>query len=195
MGRAARVHSGLMSSVQRTGYESARPTHVCAATGRALEAGERYVAVLTESPESEELVRSDYTLGAWEAGHRPGRPVLAVWRATEGDRRRGAAEVMSTEEMLALFESMEAAEGGRAAVFRYLLALLLLRKRVYRVVDQRVGEQGRPVLQLVRRGGQQGIEPEVVEVVDPGMDEEAVAAGIEELGAVLAGAEPQGGGA
>lgn len=168
---------------------------MCAATGRALEPGERYVAVLTEAPESEELVRFDYTLGAWESGSRPERGVIAVWRATEGERKQGGSELMGTEELLALFEGMEGGEGARAAVFRYLLALLLLRKRLYRVVDQRVGEGGRPVLQLVRRGGEKGIAPEVVEVVDPGMDEEAVAAGIGELGAVLAGGEAQGGAA
>lgn len=160
---------------------------MCAATGRALEPGERYVAVLTEPPGSEDLVRRDYSLPAWEGGARPAEPLVAVWRTTEGDRRGPGTGLMGTEEMLALFESMEAAEEGRAAVFRYLLSLLLLRKRLYRVVDQRVGEHGRPVLQMVRRGGEKGIEPEVVEVVDPGMDEESVAAGIGELGAVLAG--------
>jgi len=182
-----------MSSLQRTGYESARPTHVCAQTGRVLEPGERYVAALTDSAEGEELVRFDYAAEAWEAGARPARPLIAVWRATEGERGTAGGAVLDTEEILALFEGMEPVEEGRAAVFRYLLALLLLRKRLFRVVDQRVGAAGRPVLQLVRRGGPGGIEPEIIEVVDPGMDEEAVAAGIEELGAVLAGAD--GGGA
>ncbi|VAX35762.1 hypothetical protein MNBD_PLANCTO03-272, partial [hydrothermal vent metagenome] len=54
---------------------------------------------------------------------------------------------------------------------------------------------GRPVLLLVRRGGPKNIEPEVHEVVDPGMDEDAIAAGIEELGAVLVGTNTNGGGA
>lgn len=184
-----------MSALQRTGYESARPTHVCASTGRSFESGERYVATLTESAESDELVRFDFGAEAWEAGARPGPPVIAVWRPTEGDRGSGRSALLGTDDLLGLFEGMEAAEEGRAAVFRYLLALMLLRKRLFRVIDQRVGEHGRPVLQLVRRGGAKGIEPEVHEVVDPGMDEDAVAAGIEELGAVLAGGDADGGGA
>lgn len=168
---------------------------MCAATGRSLVPGERYIAVLTDDPESDDLVRLDYGLEAWEGGARPGRPSIAVWRATEGDRKQSGSGLMGAEEVLALFEGMDGAEEGRAAVFRYLLALLLLRKRLYRVVDQRVGDNGRPVLQLVRRGGQKGVEPEVVEVVDPGMDEEAIAVGIEELGAMLAGGESQDGAA
>ena len=179
-----------MSSLQRTGYESARPTHVCAATGRALEAGERYVAALTDAAESDALVRLDYSVDAWEAGARPHRPLVAVWRAIETDREPGSNTLLSPDELLGLFEGLEPAAEGRAAVFRYLLALMLLRKRLFRVVDHRVGDNARPVLQLVRRGGPKNIEPEVIEVVDPGMDEEAVAAGIEELGAVLgAGAD------
>jgi hypothetical protein len=108
-----------------------------------------------------------------------------MWRPVESERGPGRPGIVDDEELLALFEGMDAAEEGRAAVFRYLVALLLLRKRLFRVVDQRVGESGRPVLQIARRGGPKGIEPEIMEVVDPGMDEAAVAEGIAELGAVL----------
>jgi len=166
---------------------------VCASTGRPLASGERYVAALTDRAESDELARFDYTLGAWEAGARPERALLAVWKTTETERDSGGRTVLDTEELLALFEGMEPVEEGRAAVFRYLLALMLLRQRLFRVVDQRVGGNGRPVLQLVRRGGPKNLEPEVVEVVDPGMDAEAVAAGIEELAVVLAGGADGGG--
>jgi len=178
-----------MSGIQRTGYESARPTHVCAASGRRFQVGERFVATLAESPDSEDLVRFDYCPEAWEAGARPSAPfrLIATWRSTEGERAAGGSALVGEAELLELFEGMEGADEGRAAVFRYLLALLLMRKRLLRVVDQRVGEGGRPVLRLARRGGPKGVEPDVVEVVDPGMDEESVAAGIEELGAILAG--------
>jgi hypothetical protein len=178
-----------MSGMHRTGYESARPTRVCAATGRAFDAGERYVATLSETPESEDLVRFDFAGDAWEQGARPPAPhrLIAVWRTTATGHQGGRSGLLGEEELLQLFEGMEAAEEGRAAVFRYLLALLLMRKRVLRIVDQRVGDHGRPVLQLVRRGGPKDIEPEIHEVVDPGMDETAIAAGIEELGAVIGG--------
>lgn len=183
-----------MSGIQRTGYEAARPTHVCAASGRGLEPGERYVATLVETPVSDELIRMDYSLAAWEAGRRPdaSRRLVAVWRTHEAERSATRSPLLGDEELSQLFEGMEASAEGRAAVFRYLLALLLLRRRVYRVRDQRRGEHGRPVLQLVRRGGPKHLEPEVHEVVDPGMDEEAIAAGIEELGIVLAGDDGDG---
>ncbi|MBK7405791.1 MAG: hypothetical protein IPJ41_14515 [Phycisphaerales bacterium] len=178
-----------MSSLQRMGYESARPTHVCAASGRAFEAGERYVATLGESPESDDFLRFDFCVEAWEGGARPPPPVrpVAVWRARAAGREDRRSMLLDDEEILGLLEGLDPLAEGRAAVFRYLLALLLLRRRVLRVKDQRVGEGGRPVLVLVRRGGPKGLEPEPIEVTDPGMDEQAVAAGIEELGVVLAG--------
>lgn len=173
------------------GYESARPTRVCAASGRGFESGERYVATLAEAADSEDFVRFDFCQDAWDRGSRPPAPyrTVAVWRARAAERDQQRSALLDDEEILGLLEGMEAGAEGRAAVFRYLVALLLLRKRVLRVADQRVGAGGRPVLVLVRRGGPKGIEPEPIEVTDPGMDEQAVAAGIEELGVVLAGGE------
>lgn len=183
-----------MASLQRTGYETVRPTHQCAATQRRFEPGETYVATLTDTPESEELIRLDYALDAWEAGSRPERPPIAVWRSVESDAQPQQNLIPDSEELFAMFEGMDAEAEGRAAVFRYLLALMLMRKRLLRLVDQRVGDGGRPVLQLAKRGGPKGAEPEMFDVTDPGMNEDAIAAGIQELGAVLSTGEDVAGG-
>lgn len=179
-----------MASLQRSGYETVRPTHRCAAGDRALSPGETYVAVLLEPPESEELVRRDYSLEAWESGARPELEPIAVWRAVESESTGQRSIIPGPEELLAMFEGLGDAEAeGRAATLRYLLALMLMRKRVLRLVDQRVGEGGRPVLQLARRGGGKEGPVETFEVVDPGMDEDAIATGIRELGTVLVDGE------
>lgn len=162
---------------------------MCAATGRPFGPGEKYVATLAETPQSEELVRFDYAADAWEGGARPPPPhrLIAIWRTTASEGQTGRSGLLGEDELLQLFEGMEPAQEGRAAAFRYLLALLLMRKRVLRIVDQRLADHGRPVLQLARRGGPKDVEPEIHEVVDPGMDETAITAGIEELGALIAG--------
>lgn len=178
-----------MASLQRTGYESARPTHLCAQTQRRLEAGEIYVATLADDPESDEMVRVDFALDAWESGARPRRKPIAVWRSVEADAKPQQSLLPATDELFAMFEGMDSQAEGRAAVFRYLLALLLMRKRVLRLADQRVGDTGRPVLQLAKRGAPKGATPEMFDVTDPGMDEDSVAAGIEELSVVLCGGE------
>ena len=183
-----------MASLQRTGYETVRPTHQCAETERRFQPGETYVATLTESPESEEMLRLDYGLEAWEIGARPPHAPIAVWRSVEADGQPQQNLLPGTDELFAMFEGMDGEAEGRAAVFRYLLALMLMRKRILRLADQRVGDRGRPVLQLVRRGVPKGAPPELFDVTDPGMDEDAIAAGIQELGTVLGGGDlPEGG--
>lgn len=182
-----------MASLQRTGYETARPTHQCAETQRRFQPGEVYVATLVDDPESDEMVRLDFALDAWEAGVRPERKPIAVWRSVEADAQTRQSLLPGTDELFAMFEGMDSEAEGRAAVFRYLLALMLMRKRILRLVDQRVGDTGRPVLQLAKRGDPKGATPEMFDVTDPGMDEDAVAAGIQELGAVLCGNEPDAG--
>ena len=51
------------------------------------------------------------------------------------------------------------------------------------------------MLQLAKRGGPKGAPPEMFDVTDPGMDEEAIAAGIQELGTVLSSGDAPDGGA
>ncbi|HLO42467.1 MAG TPA: hypothetical protein VK176_15700, partial [Phycisphaerales bacterium] len=63
-------------------YPIARPTGVCASTGRHMTVGERFMATLVEIEGHPDLRRADFTLEAWEAGARPdqGR-VFAAWSA------------------------------------------------------------------------------------------------------------------
>lgn len=147
------------------------------------------MASLVEDPASGEIVRFDFAVEAWEGGRRPPKParIIAVWRAAASTGEPKRSLLVGTDEMLALFEGMDEEAEGRAVVFRYLLSLLLMRKRVLRLVDQRQGDSGRPVLQLARRGGPAGAAPQTYEVVDPGMDEEAVAVGMQELSAIVGG--------
>lgn len=183
-----------MSSLHRTGYESVRPTHQCASSGRRFEPGEVFVATLSEPEEpGEELVRHDFAAEAWERGARPEGTPIAVWRTREPADDRPRSLLPDTDELWAMFEGLDAEAAGRGAVFRYLLALMLMRKRILGLVDQRVGDGGRPVLVLARRGAGPDGPRETFEVTDPGMDQDAVAAGTEELGAVLGGGGAPGG--
>ena len=90
-----------MSRLQSSGYESARPTHVCAARGGRFAPGEGFIATLAEHEENGEIVRFDFSRAAWDAGERmPGAAhgqadsdsggyrAFAVWHSTEGVREK-----------------------------------------------------------------------------------------------------------
>jgi hypothetical protein len=194
-----------MASPGGTGYEISRPTGVCAATGRVIGVGEEFVAALAEDEGGERLERLDYSVEAWAGGARPGAPLrlFGHWRATmraAGDKRRPFIDDAALVDLFAQLEG--ATEPGRVS-FRYLLALMLIRKRLLKYEGTRAGsvrgEEGGPAaskIMLVRAATPAGATPaENVEVVDPGMDDAAIAAAVEELSAVLAdgGSADQGG--
>lgn len=158
------------------GYEIQRATGVCASSGRAIGAGEAYVATLSE--DGERFTRSDYSVEAWEAGARPAGAMLGFWRArmSAGEPRRG---LIAPDELMDVFEQMEGTEDPSRQAFRYVLALILIRKKLL------VYEGTREGVLLVRARGER--EGEAMRVVDPGMDGARAAEVGEQLGQIIDG--------
>lgn len=162
-------------------YPISRPAGVCAATGAPIGVGERFVAALVEREESEELERQDFSERAWREGARPAAPlrVFACWRAAmPAPGAKPRTILLGDDELLDLFEQLGEAEEPRRQAFRYLLALLLIRKKLLRYEGQRPG------VLLVRRKGE-GPELPAVEILDPGSASEALGAAIEQLGEIM----------
>ncbi len=166
-------------------YRIDLPTGVCSATGRRLHVGEAFVGALVEAPGSDDLRRLDFSHAAWEAGSRPAAPcrLLGFWRGVVAPPDTKPHVLIDDESLMDLFEqSAEQAEPRRAA-FRFVLALILVRKRLL------VHEGSSGTVMLVRPKGAarppQG--PPLIEVVDPGLDEDAIAAVIEQFEALMAG--------
>jgi len=122
-------------------YEIQRCTRHCHATGRELAAGETYFSVLLA--EGSEVKRYDYSPEAW-----PGPPEEAVgwWQAQIPDRKSQRAHWAPNDVMLEFFD--ELAEQPEKQDMRYVLSLLLVRRRVMRHEETRHDEQGRELLVL-----------------------------------------------
>lgn len=170
-------------------YEVARATGVCASTGRAFEVGEAFIASLWMEPGSEKLQRSDFSLDAWASGARPSGQLFGSWRSVLSPPNTRRRMLIDDNELLDLFLQLGGAGDVKRQAFRYVLALILVRKRLLRVE----GSAKRGVLVVRTRpvGGAASGEPGVVvEVVDPGMDEAMVAEATEQLSAIVANDEP-----
>lgn len=171
-----------------TSYEIARATGHCAATGEVISPDQVYVAALVERPDQEGLERLDFSLTAWEGGARPRPParLFGSWRAKMPEPGAAKRQFIDDEALLDLFDGLaEATEPGRLA-FRFVLALILIRKRLLR------HEGGRAGTMLVRRtkagGAPQDGDPAnnpLIEVTDPGMDEGVLAEATEQLGQIV----------
>ncbi|MEL7482855.1 MAG: hypothetical protein AAFN41_00735, partial [Planctomycetota bacterium] len=138
-----------------------RCTGRCAADGRDLEPGEAVVVVLTESADDEALVRTDYSLAAWERdGLTADAGRFASWKAHAPHPDKKQDALISADGLMDLFEQLEATDDPKRLGFRYVLALQLMRKRALEYVGARDG-----VLLVKPRGAEEDAEP--IEVIDP----------------------------
>src|SRR5689334_17287956 len=109
------------------GYEIARATGVCAASGKKIQPGDEFVAVLVERGDDEDagLERVDFTVAAWEKGSRPKKPfkVFGHWRAKMQPPGQSKKPLIDDAALLDLFEQLEGAEERSRISFRFVLAL------------------------------------------------------------------------
>jgi hypothetical protein len=174
-----------------SGFDIARPTGVCAASGRPIAAGEEYVAVLVETGPEEGFVRRDYSAEAWSGGavlaeiKRP-QCVFGYWRAVMPEPNAPRRQFIDDDALSDLFEQLIEAgadlEAGRAA-FRYVLALVLVRKRLLRWEGERDGAL------LVRWSKSE--EGALMTVPNPGMDDARINDATEQLSGILLGEGPR----
>ncbi len=116
-------------------------SRLCAATEQALEPGDVYFSVLQE--QDTEILRQDYSAGGWQG---PPEDCLGWWRSRMPTKDDSKPRLAPREVMLNLFAAL--AEKPREQDFRYMLGLLLLRRRVLRTEETKQDEQGRPQLVL-----------------------------------------------
>lgn len=165
-----------------TTYPIGRPQRTCAATGRALVAGEHTIATLVENPQTNLVERRDFCAEAWNATPRPvpARQLLASWKVTVPTSDEKPKPILDDDAMLDLFEQLgagdivPAAEDGDApkpstarAALRLVLALMMIRRRLLS------HESNRGTTLLVRPRGvprPSAGGPPLIEVSDPGLD-------------------------
>ncbi len=109
-------------------FEIQRATRRCAATDREFRPGEVYYSLLVE--DAGQVIRRDFAASAW-----PGPPANAVgwWRATLPESSGTGHKMAPNEIALELFDRWSIQSGQEDAT--YILALLLVRKRVFRFND------------------------------------------------------------
>jgi len=122
-------------------YDIQRCSRRCAATDRELNVGEVCYSVLV--PEGAAVVRRDYAAEAW-----PGPPAGALgwWQTTIVDPQAGRLHWAPSDVMLNYFERL--LDDPAAEDARYVLALLLVRRRVLRVEEYEKDAAGRETLVL-----------------------------------------------
>ena len=151
------------------------PTHVCAATGRTLAPGDKYCAVLCE--DGDKYVRRDYAADAW-AG--PPAGAVAYWNGRVPASRTARKPTFNDEMLADWFHHLLGRTEPDRVNFRYVVALLLLRRKRLKFEDVIKTDAGESV--LIVRDAKSG---KRLEIADPHLSEADMAAVQDEVFRVL----------
>ena len=123
-------------------FEIQRCTRRCAALDRELGPGEAFFSVL--APRGAEVVRIDYSEEAWT-----GAPenALGWWKSQMPDASGAPKSTLAPSEvLLEYFEQL--ADDPTRADLRYVLALLLIRRRIMRLEETKTDDTGQETMVL-----------------------------------------------
>lgn len=116
-------------------FEVQRCTRHCAATDRPLEPGEAFYSVLIS--DGPEITRRDYSEGAWN-GPPPG--ALGWWKSQMPGSDRHKPRLAPNQILLELFLKWQ--DDASKTGIRYVLTLLMIRRRVLRLEATEPAEDG-----------------------------------------------------
>ncbi len=122
-------------------YEIQRCTRRCEATDRELQPGEEFFTVLTTN--GDKLVRHDYCMQAWQG---PPQDAVGWWKSQVPLPEAKKMHWAPNDVMLHLFDELEQQPARQD--MRYVLALLLVRRRVMRLEEEAKEPDGRETLVL-----------------------------------------------
>ena len=174
------------------GYDIGRFTGACASSGEPLPPGTPCVAALCEAPDQPGFVRRDFSIAAWQSGQRP-PGLFSFWRTVAPSPDAPRKLLIDDQSLLDIFLRLEQDQRPERQAFRFVLALILLRRRMLRSVGReqvRVADPSpggtdvsREVWLLQPRGAIEGAPP--LRVVDPRLTEADLATIAEQLGEVV----------
>ncbi|MEX2671571.1 MAG: hypothetical protein WD294_05610 [Phycisphaeraceae bacterium] len=118
-----------MTQFNSPSYDVQRPSGQCAFTGEPIQPGETYMATLVE--EGELFRRVDVSMAVWEQGRRP-EELFSYWQTVLPEREEKKKLFVDNEVLMDLLRRLEDAQQPQRVAFRFVLALILMRKKLLR---------------------------------------------------------------
>ena len=122
-------------------YEIQRCTRHCSVTERDLAPGEYFYSALVS--DGAEMERLDYSIDAWSG---PPQNAVGWWKSRMPVANEKRMRWAPNDVMLEFFGQLEQQPDKQD--MRYVLALLLVRRRVMRLEERELGENGAEILVL-----------------------------------------------
>ncbi|MCG3132165.1 MAG: hypothetical protein FLDDKLPJ_02998 [Phycisphaerae bacterium] len=157
-------------------YDIARGAGVCAVTGRTLTEGEEFHVVVFE--EGETFQRRDICAEAW-TGPPPG--AFCHFRSRVAPREQKKRLLIDDDALLTFFARLESETEPVRVQFRFVLALILMRKRLLKYESSKMCDGVEVWTVLLTRN------PSRHTVVNPGLSDDQIEGVSRELTAILHG--------
>jgi hypothetical protein len=155
-------------------WEIDKPLGQCCGSGKKIGYGEEYFAALVETEEG--LVRRDFCADYWQQ-QKP--DVFCYWKTRLPHPDEKKHRFIDDEMLMAFFERLEKETEQERLNFRFVLALILMRKRRLKY-DSSETRDGKEIWRLRITG-----EKEFVEVTNPKLDDEQINQLTNQIGEIL----------
>jgi len=155
-------------------WEINKPLGQCYGTERKIEYSEEYFAALVETGEG--LQRRDFCSEYWES-QKP--EVFCYWKTKLPEPGQKKQLFVDDQMLMAFFERLEKETEQEKINFRFVLALILMRKRILKY-DETKNVDDQEIWRLRVVGDKQ-----IVEVNNPHLDEEQIEQLSSQIGEIL----------
>jgi hypothetical protein len=155
-------------------WEVSKPLGQCSGTGKKIKYGEEYFATLMETDEG--LQRRDFCADYWQA---ESPDVFCYWKTKLPSPDEKKHKFIDDDMLMAFFERLEEETKQEKINFRFVLALILMRKRRLKY-DSSEMQDDKEIWRLRAVGGK-----ETVEVINPHLDEQQVEQLSSQIGEIL----------
>jgi hypothetical protein len=159
-------------------FNIAKSSGCCLSCQKHLEPGDKYTATLRQS--DEEFFREDFCLDCWgQQKDKVGPEVFGIWLSEVPQPKQKKKLLVDNDVLLNFFRRLEGTDDPQRIRFRYVLTLILMRKRI--LSYQGSGKQEQTEVWQMRHRGTE----DTYEVVDPRLTEDEIADVSEQLNQIL----------
>ncbi len=155
-------------------WEINKPIGQCAGSGKEIQYGEEYYGALVQTEDG--LSRRDFCLEYWQ-NEKP--EVFCFWKTRLPDPDEKKQIFIDDNMLMAFFERLENETDQEKINFRFVLAMILMRKRFFKYDETKI-EDGNEIWRLKVVG-----DKNIVEVRNPHLNEEQIEQLSSQLGEIL----------
>ena len=155
-------------------WEIDKPLGQCYGTGKNIEYGEEYFGALVETDQG--LARRDFCADYWQ-NQKP--EVFCFWKTKLPQPGQKRTRFVDDDMLMAFFERLGRESEQEKINFRFVLTLILMRKRRLKYDSSR-NKDGKEIWRLRVVGGN-----DMVEVTNPCLDEEQIEQLTSQIGQIL----------